>query len=1142
MADDQPKQAFCAYNSRGTIPISDIINIDTRLDAQTNSRIVLLRDIERVFKSVQYIKNGSNAVSYLMDDNFEDLKPLRICYQPGAVLKVIVENSDNSDKTLAGGLVEINAGSSFATSHDLSSLAGIQHGQRQKCANILAVESPSHPGLVVVDDYSEETSLLDSQFLRIPSPSFVEIQPAETDLAIRSQFMEPGSRLRRHSFSGLQDPYVQAIVSSQMMQTASIKEVMSDRFDRIQVDMDSKNNALQDQLVYMQERYQELQLQSQKEILQKQREVIHMQQQMSKMQQQALDRLALIQNRVLSVVSQTYELHEYPIPRLFIILPKEKRKRDKFGKPFAKLFRLYFLCECGAHTKMEGSKISHEIHLAKHDGYDIQKPDEFFEKYGSYVLTMLQMVKYGFIAAGIAVPVLGHLKLIEGIDSVQDNLDFTKLTIGGLVDESITFIQDQATDTLGTLKTTANKMELENQEVLEGADLRQLQSYLSINDKSRVLGNLYRIVTSNGHVKWVCMDHHRDLYHQTAVKELKDSIEANRGEFVEEEGKVNIRFTSNILATQFFEVMVKARCVQDLSVWLNWEVTAEDIQRFSSAVTKANVVRLELRGCGYGLLTDPDSSLFLPILRLMTNGKLRSMHIETSSQHFLIVDVAAMESANELRELTIEIPAWKEAAQLLVGIVKNCQSLASLNIGNMYSHDVCLLVYRNLPLFRNLKSLRIRDGRYKIAVGISQGKFDDFKLVTMPASSWEDDSVQELFLGGHITVMHLNFDEGGAFKERYSAIVQSNPKLFRLSFQTDMSNCLDILELTISARQQLLLRGQSPSSCELHGINYNDDWDIRFSIDFVKGSPLFSRHIHILLKQSATINDDVRNMIRQKGWSIETLNATEAFNFDMNTAAALLDSSTAAAGSKLVSLNLASVSLISLECLDRIIARSQSLKDLHFTLSLDCERLQEKSAWLIGRQGKSLTGLALLGSKEDSWTTEIVQWFPRRSDLPKLELFEIRDINTTQYEEFFARWVADMVSAPPPISKPSTSSPSSESSLLDVSTLTGPISDTSRHLKAIKIEGVTSTEEQWSIVFKAIDFTALEELEFKGIEFSVEQFQAFVDCIPDTEDREVLPLKKLYFHYVRGTSTTSDDLKAIMAQLKEKAPLVVMST
>ncbi|KAF9079520.1 hypothetical protein BGX23_003845, partial [Mortierella sp. AD031] len=44
--------------------------------------------------------------------------------------------------------------------------------------------------------------------------------------------------------------------------------------------------------------------------------------QMQRSQQQTIDRLVILQQRVDAILVQNYELHEYPIPRLFVILPE----------------------------------------------------------------------------------------------------------------------------------------------------------------------------------------------------------------------------------------------------------------------------------------------------------------------------------------------------------------------------------------------------------------------------------------------------------------------------------------------------------------------------------------------------------------------------------------------------------------------------------------------------------------------------------------------------------------------------------------------------------------------------------------------------------------------------------------------------
>lgn len=60
--------------------------------------------------------------------------------------------------------------------------------------------------------------------------------------------------------------------------------------------------------------------------------------------------------------------------------------------------------------------------------------------------------------------------------------------------------------------------QMKNKEVLEGAELRRMDMFLKSKDENKVLGNLYRTVTTKGHVKWVCIDHYRQNYQEKAAK------------------------------------------------------------------------------------------------------------------------------------------------------------------------------------------------------------------------------------------------------------------------------------------------------------------------------------------------------------------------------------------------------------------------------------------------------------------------------------------------------------------------------------------------------------------------------------------------------------------------------------------------
>ncbi|KAF9916694.1 hypothetical protein BGZ65_000171, partial [Modicella reniformis] len=144
-------------------------------------------------------------------------------------------------------------------------------------------------------------------------------------------------------------------------------------------------------------------------------------------------------------MTQTYELHEYPIPRLFVVLPHGDSIWN-IKSPFSNNFRLHFLCECGEHTKSTNSRVPHYIHLAKHEGYDITRPTEFFNQYGPYVLTILKMLKFNISVAGIALPALSQLISTDAIDQTCTSLKQLASNIEPGMDQVIGYIEKASVD------------------------------------------------------------------------------------------------------------------------------------------------------------------------------------------------------------------------------------------------------------------------------------------------------------------------------------------------------------------------------------------------------------------------------------------------------------------------------------------------------------------------------------------------------------------------------------------------------------------------------------------------------------------------------------------------------------------------
>ncbi|KAK3813098.1 MAG: hypothetical protein J3Q66DRAFT_412498, partial [Benniella sp.] len=276
----------------------------------------------------------------------------------------------------------------------------------------------------------------------------------------------------------------------------------------------------------------------------------------------------------------------------------------------------------------EGSTTQHEIHMAKHEGYDIDKPNEFFEKYGSYILALMYMVKYGIMAAGVVVPPLASSKVMDGLDTAEKHMDYLKKNIGPLVDDSIAFLQDHKSTVADDISKNGDPLQLEKLEVLEGADLRQLESYLKAKDKHRVLDNLYRIVTHEGYVKWVCIDHYRVNYRESASEGLREIVDLHKGSFMEDLGSIQIELGSYTRAKQFYNALMNSRGVHKLDITLAWDVTMSELQKLAGTVEAANIVDLTIDGTFFqGPARDVinRNKRYDPIMQIASNGRIQSL-------------------------------------------------------------------------------------------------------------------------------------------------------------------------------------------------------------------------------------------------------------------------------------------------------------------------------------------------------------------------------------------------------------------------------------------------------------------------------------------------------------------------------------
>ncbi|CAF1270172.1 unnamed protein product, partial [Didymodactylos carnosus] len=232
-------------------------------------------------------------------------------------------------------------------------------------------------------------------------------------------------------------------------------------------------------------------------------------QRIDKRTEKIYENTSVLFERIESILCQTYELAEFTVPRLFIVLP-EKQSMLNSTNLFQHTYRLFFLCEDEKHR-----------HLSLHEGYELKQSSEFLKKYGLYLKDMITVVKYAIIVGNFILPQM--MRTTSETDIFKDKYFLS----------SFSSKLDQLSEILDTVTEEDRGTDMLCQP-LEGADLTEIEHYLKKSDEHRTLGNLYRTTTDDGHVRWVCVHHYKKNYVNKKMQEMRREFEVLGGKYNEE--------------------------------------------------------------------------------------------------------------------------------------------------------------------------------------------------------------------------------------------------------------------------------------------------------------------------------------------------------------------------------------------------------------------------------------------------------------------------------------------------------------------------------------------------------------------------------------------------------------------------------
>ncbi|KAF9906999.1 RNA-DNA hybrid ribonuclease [Linnemannia zychae] len=442
---------------------------------------------------------------------------------------------------------------------------------------------------------------------------------------------------------------------------------------------------------------------------------------LSEVQTLTLDHLMALQQQVQAVFTQSYELHEYTSPRLFIVLPEV----DYQGfNPLSALesrtchkFRLYFLCECGLHTHPTGPNQANYVHIARHEGYEITRPTEFFRKYGPRTLQMLRILKGGLTIAGMVIPALHTIAAVDLPGGVVKDLDLrvtdsiryldqyynrldknvSGMDNGGVLTNKINMEQIAAMD--GS-NTAIDALFQESFIQMEGADLRRLGSFLKRKDQDGTYGNLFRTVDAQGHVRWICLDHYHATYRQRQDREFENEIKLNRGVYDKHLGTVKITLTSGEAFDRFMGAMTRASAFNELDIHLR-NYSYQELKMLAESLKKTNVSKLTLTCHDYREIASMGKKKFLGILRMMNTGKVRYFHFRDIKDLIPNRGLTIPKELPFVRSLELMEISLKDGHELLGDLLGVCTNLSILRLT-----DISLKSNRLVSVLKGLLSCR----------------------------------------------------------------------------------------------------------------------------------------------------------------------------------------------------------------------------------------------------------------------------------------------------------------------------------------------------------------------------------------------------------------------------------------------------
>ncbi|KAI9233713.1 MAG: hypothetical protein BYD32DRAFT_118620 [Podila humilis] len=283
-------------------------------------------------------------------------------------------------------------------------------------------------------------------------------------------------------------------------------------------------------------------------------------------------------------------------PSRFLVLPADLRSWVD-SDPTTHNFRLYFLCDIIKDDSEDAlpSTLPENKHLSNHPGYNLIRPQEFFQVYGGYTLVMLKMAKQGFVFDNSEFLTLDTFGILWDLEADVTSSHVIRDTIGLLIDKSIDYLQKLPMPRCGDV------------EWLKGRASAAIKDFLDVPKDSNPLGGLYRCTNAGDTRHWICKKHKQQWLLPGTQEALMDFVQGCGGQVDIQRASLGITLQSREQVDKLCTLLKNTNQQMEVSINIDWHATRRDLQGLLQKIADTKVCHLELNGVTLGM--HPQGSL-----------------------------------------------------------------------------------------------------------------------------------------------------------------------------------------------------------------------------------------------------------------------------------------------------------------------------------------------------------------------------------------------------------------------------------------------------------------------------------------------------------------------------------------------------